>query len=210
MAATSELAPYKLNVPIETDDGTLVAIAAGTEEAVQVLVPYQSEDEPEPDVSVWWDGSASPRAVRDWVAETIQHMNNPALECRVQVWADEAPEEGTSYHIESIGRIAEDIQKWAGDGAVGCSIAEPRPNREVVYMWAELNSPDAGRHHGEVGLRYATKALETEDLKPVFLSLLRYTAIHDMSKEEVEGVYSRLRTNVLSIANARLHHSGQD
>ena len=31
-----------------------------------------------------------------------------------------------------------------------------------------------------------------------------------MPKEEVEGVYSRLRTNVLSIANARLHHSGQD
>jgi hypothetical protein len=201
MAVQSEQAKYMPNVPIPTDDGMWFSIATDAKEAVQVLIPYRSANEPQPDFSVWWDGSASPRVVRDWVAETLESMKNPALECRVEIWADEAPEESKAYRIENVGRIAEDIQGWASDAAVGCSIADAPQDRELVYMWAELKAPDEKTHPGEVGLKYGAKVLDTIEGKLVFSRLLEGTALRSFTKGQIEQVYTMVRNNVLKYAS---------
>lgn len=201
MAATSEGASYKPNVPVETDDGTRVAIVAGSAEAVQLLIPHRSGKEPQPDVSVWWNGSASPRVVRDWVAQTMKNLNNPALECRVEVWADEAPEEGQSYRFENVEQIVHDIQEWANDGAVGCSISDAQQKqRELVYMWAELKGQDDQRHPGEVGLKYAAKTISTDEGKLVFSRLLQDTAYYHITTDQIDQVYTILRNHILVYA----------
>jgi len=211
MKATSEHAPYEPDVPIRNRQGTWVAIAAGAVEAVRVFIPGRSGNEPDPNFSLWWDGSASPRAVRDWVAErmgTIPLEGDLPVECRIKILADHAPKE-MSYRIDNVGRIADDIKKCSNDAAIACSIEQaprnieqaPR-NRKFVYMWAELKASDAQTRHGEVGLQYAGNLLETAEGKLVFSTLLRDTAVRNMSNDEVEEVYEKLKDNVRKYANA--------
>jgi hypothetical protein len=197
MAAISGSTHYQPNVPIHNHQGTWIAIAAGTEEAVRVFIPGRSGNVPQANFLLWWNGSATPRAVREWVAE---RMKNPALECRIKILADQAPIE-RSYRVDDVGRIADDIQRWANDGAVACSIGEAPQNRELVYMWAELKESDAEIHPGEVGLQYAANALETNEGKLVFSILLHKTALRKFSEDEIELVYVMLRENVRKYAD---------
>ena len=108
----------------ENDQGVWLAFADGNQEIVRARVTRAQPQHPS-EVSVWWNGSATARGVRDWVCHTM-NLLNPKVECRVKVWADDAPEETHSYGIDSVVQIADDIEKWTRDGAVACSIIDTR------------------------------------------------------------------------------------
>ncbi|HEY1794904.1 MAG TPA: hypothetical protein VGG57_02170 [Stellaceae bacterium] len=177
-----------------TAEGTWLSIAADAEEAVRVFVPRQphmglapasARSLPDVTVALWWPGASSPAVVGDWVRGTIG--GHAELECRLTVWADDAPGEARSYQTDSIGRIASDIAKWADDGAVACSIG-PRAQheREVVYLWTELKTPNAD-HSGEVGLQYAgLQALATGRGRQGFAFLHAHTAVKPLADDGVE------------------------
>jgi len=172
----------------ENDEGVWLAFADGNQEVVRArITPPRPEADQPSEVSVWWNGAATARGVRDWVGETME-LFKPGLECRVRIWADDAPEETQSYGIESVSQIADDIQKWTGDGAVACSISDD-PQHELVYMWAELRPAGNQTHTGEVGLQYETRALGTERGKRVFERLLQYTMPRDFSGDELDQLY---------------------
>jgi hypothetical protein len=187
----------------ENDEGIWLAIAAGQWEAVRARVSRAEAEQP-PEVSLWWDGSATAHTVKNWVAETIGLLN-PKLECQVTVWADHAPK-ARSYRIDNVGRIADDIQPWANDGAVACSISEDPQAHDLVYMWAELKPSNGLTHPGEVGLQYDAKLLEHSYGKRVFSQLLVHTARRRFSAGEIE-----LLCNVLAetVATAASHMSAQ-
>jgi len=172
---------------VENEEGVWLAIADGGEEVVRARIT-RPEDEQPSEVSVWWNGSATARGVRDWVGETIE-LFDPRLECRGRVWAEDAPKETHSYRRESVSQLADDIQKWTDDGAVGCSITDAPHNHELVYMWAELRPGGSPSHTGEVGLQYETGALRTERGKRVFERLLQYTMPRQFSGDELDQLY---------------------
>jgi hypothetical protein len=189
----------------ENEEGIWLAIAADQEEAVRVLVSPRAETERLPKVSLWWGGSATARIIRDWVEDTIKSLD-PKLqvECDIEVWADDAPEEHQSYRIETVGRIEDDIQKWANDGSVACTITgimgDASPRRDLVYMWAELKG-SVETHPGEVGLQYATTALAAPFGRFVFSKLLENTAIRRFSKDEVNLLCDALAKRVADAAS---------
>jgi hypothetical protein len=127
----------------------------------------------------------------------MKRLHNPALECRVEVWADEAPEEPKLYRLKDVGGISDYIKEWASDGAVGCSIGEAPQSPDLVYMWAELKGLDEQTHPGEVGLKCGANTLDTNEGKLEFSSLFKGTALRSFTKDEIEQVYGILRDNVL-------------
>lgn len=169
-------------------EGTWLALAADADEVVRVLIPHRQD--PDLGISLWWSGSASPSVVRDWVADTIKTLN-PDLECHLKILANDAPENSVSYRVQDVGQIANDIQKWANDGAVACSIVEGPQHSERVYMWAELNEQGAQKHIGEVGLHFhgAGAGLDTKNGRYLFHNLLTNTTLRQLSEEEIGTLF---------------------
>jgi hypothetical protein len=102
-----------------------------------------------------------------------------------------------SYRIDNVGKIPDDIQRWADDGAVVCSIVNAPQNHEVIYMWAELRS-EGVPHIGEVGLHYEANSLGTSEGKRVFSRLIRDTAARHLSGNDTDQLSNALAEKIFN------------
>ena len=106
----------------ENNEAVWLAFADGEAEVVRARITHPEPQQPS-EVAVWWNGSATAQGVRDWVGHTMGLLN-PSLGCQVKIWADGAPEETHIYETNGVSQLAEDIEKWAIDGAVSCAIVD--------------------------------------------------------------------------------------
>jgi hypothetical protein len=195
----------------ENEDGFWFAVDAGNVEAVRVLIARQTADKVQPNISLWWTGSATPGVVGAWVTDTIKIIGRevhslvdgrsirPTAECRLTIWSDEATQDDVAYRAEAIDEIADDLKKWAKDGAIGCSIISTAPEpHQVVYMWAALKQQAIQRESGEVGIQYAANAIATKPGQHVFSTLLHNTAARNLSDDTIDVICEYLAARVAS------------
>jgi hypothetical protein len=187
----------------ESDDGVCFSISVGAKEIIQVQVPYLDENGIQSGPSVWWEASISPNILRDWILETMDNMKNTSLECQIEIWVGT---EGTNnpllinkrYRISEVEQIVKDTQDWANDAVVGCFITDIAKNRVVIYMWAELNTPNESPHpYGEVGFKCDIKVLDPIKGKLMFSKLFEGTTLHNLTKDEIEQVYGIILDNIV-------------
>lgn len=182
---------------VEDDKGVWLIIAADHEEALRVQVSPPRDEKP-PMVSLWWRGSATAGTVAGWVGNAIERLPDTSyLECRIKVRAEGAASESSSYRIDSLERMKDDIQRWVEDGGIVCSIVNTSQNNEIIYMWAELRS-ERNRHVGQVGLHYEANALQTSTGRQVFSHLIQETAARHLSLTDSDQLSNVLAETILS------------
>jgi hypothetical protein len=193
----------------EDSEGYWFAVDSAKTEVVRALVHHLTPGKVQPDLSLWWTGSATPDVVGAWVTDTVRTSRFPirqapggsgmdsTAECRLTLWSDEVSKDDIPYSADAFPQIADDLTKWATSGAIGCSILRMVPTpHQIAYMWAALRSPDAQMENGEVGLQYAARDIATEHGQHVFATLLENTVATSLSKDAIASICNSLAERV--------------